>query len=397
LILLISFIPPASCLSASVPRSATILLPGYLGTALRDVHTGARIYMNLVRVALKPCVLALYHTELETPPGPEAEADGILRDVKVIPSLFTVDVYATLICKLESRPDHRVIALGYDWRYGPYSAVQMLGATVDRLRREGTRQVDIVAHSYGGAIAAYYLAYGTQVSERAVLDWSGARNIRKAALLGTPFQGGFIMFRNLVRGITLPLLRRLFPSEAVASYPANYHSLPFGPLRLYNWTGRPWATSAFDPEFWTTWNLGLMANRGLPETIRSNRAAFIREQLASAKRFGERLQFSETPVAPDPWTQILGVIGNGTPTEDSAYYKLANGGLSFVFSSDDPSRFALPAGKLLKDGDRNVTVESATLPGRLRSLAKTKFVQVRHEHLVTNPRVQDMVMDFLSH
>jgi pimeloyl-ACP methyl ester carboxylesterase len=383
-------------LSVEVPRSATILLPGYLGSALRDVHTGKRIYMNLARVALRPSVLALYHAELETPRGPEVEADGILRDVKVFPGLFTVDVYATLIRKLESLPDHRVIALGYDWRHSPYSAVQTLGAMVDRLRSEGITQIDIVAHSYGGIITAYYLGYGTQAPERAALDWSGARNIRKIALLGTPFRGGFIMFRNLIRGIGLPVIWRLFPREAVASYPSNYHLLPFGTIRLYNWTGRPWAISALDPEFWINWNLGLMANQDLPAAIRSNRASFIRKQLASARRFGERLQFSETPIAPDPPTRILTVIGNGAPTEDSAYYKPSGGDLTFVFRSDDPKRFALSESTLLQDGDNKVTVGSATLPSRLRPLAETRLVRVCHERLVTDSRVQDMVLDFLD-
>jgi pimeloyl-ACP methyl ester carboxylesterase len=393
--LLVRFFPPATCLSAEVARSATILLPGYLGSALRDVHTGQRIYMNLARVALRPNVLALYHAGLETPPGPAVEADGILRDVTVIPGLFTVDVYATLIRKLESLPRHRVVTLGYDWRYDPCCAVQSLGATVDRLRSEGITQIDIVAHSYGGMIAAYYLGYGTQAAEAAMLDWSGARNIRQATLLGTPFRGGFNMFRTLIRGINLPVIWRLFPREAVASYPSNYHLLPFGPICLYNWNGRPWTISALDPEFWITWNLGLMANRDLPQAVRSNRAAFIREQLASARRFGERLQFSETPVAPDPPTRILNVIGNGLPTEDSAYYRPSGGDLSFVFSSDHPDRFALPESKLLKDGDKSVTVESAALPGRLQSLAETRFVHVLHERLVTDSQVQDMVLDFL--
>lgn len=377
-------------------QSATILVPGYLGSALRDVQTGRRIYMNLARVALKPSVLALYHSELGTPTGPEVEADGILRDVKIIPGLFSVDVYATLIRKLESLPDHRVFTVGYDWRYGPYSAVQMLGAAVDRLRSQGIHQIDIVAHSSGGIVAAYYLGYGTQAPESAVLDWSGARNIRKTAMLGTPFRGGFIMFRNLIRGISLPVIWRLFPREAVASYPSNYHLLPFGPIRLYNWTGRPWTISAFDPKFWITWNLGLMANRDLPEAIRSNRAAFIHDQLASAKRFGERLQFSETSSTPNPPTRIFNVIGNGTPTEDSAYYKPSGSELNFVFSSDGPNRFALPESKLLKDGDKNVTVESATLPGRLKPLAETRLVHVGHERLVTESRVQDMVLEFLA-
>jgi pimeloyl-ACP methyl ester carboxylesterase len=352
--------------------------------------------MNLPRVALRPSVLALYRAELETPPGPDVEADGILRDVKVLPGLFTFDVYAKFIRKLESLPDQRVVTLGYDWRYGPYSIVQILGTTVDRLQSEGITQIDIVAHSSGGIVTAYYLGYGTQAPERAVLDWSGARNIRKAALLGTPFRGGFIMFRNLIRGINLPVIWRLFPKEAVASYPSNYHLLPSDSIRLYNWAGRPWDISALDPEFWITWNLGLMGNRDLSDVIRSKRAAFIREQLTSANRFGKRLQFSETSIAPDPLTRIINVIGNGTPTEDSAYYRSSGGDLRFVFSADRPSRFALPESKLLKDGDKNVTVESATLPSRLQSLAETRLVQVQHERLVTNPQVQDMVLDFLG-
>ncbi len=391
-------IPPEERLCGEAQRSATILLPGYLGSELRDVQTGRRIYMNLAQAALRPSVLALYHGKLGTPPGPQVEADGILRDVKVIPGLFTVDVYATLIRKLESLPNHTIVPVGYDWRHGPYLAVQIVGAAVSRLRREGFTQINIVAHSYGGVVAAYYLGYGIQPPESAALDWSGARNVRKIALLGTPFQGGFIMFRNLIRGIGLPIISRLFPTEAVGSYPSNYHSLPFAPIHLYNnRTGREWTVSALDPEFWITWNLGLMAKRNVPKAIRSNRATFIHEQLASAKRFGDRLQFSERSDSPAPIIRIFNVIGQGTPTEDAAYYRPSGGELNFIFSSDNPNRFGLPVEQLLKDGDRNVTVESATLPNRLQSVAETRFVNVGHEQLVTDRRVQDMVLDFLLH
>lgn len=377
-------------------RSAVILLPGYLGSGLRDKQTKKEIYMNLARVALNPCVLALNQESLGAPVGREAEFDDILRYVQVIPGLYKRDVYGSMIDRLSTLPESEVEVLGYDWRMDPYDAVLKLGEAVERLRANGVTQIHIVAHSLGGLIAAYYLAYGTQPPETAQLDWSGSRYIEKLVLLGVPFRGAFFMLKIILRGIDLPLINRLFPAGATATYPSNYFALPLDAVRVYDYGGKPWKLPIFDLDFWQRWNLGLMAD-DVPKIVRDNRVVFLRTQLHKAQQFMKLLQFSENSnFQINPATRILSFTGYGTRTSDSAYFSTSKDTIEFLFDSDRPSHQGLTALRLFSDGDGSVTLDSARLPGPLQAIANSRFVEINHVRLSTDRRLQNQIVDFLQ-
>ena len=140
----------------SNPHRAVVFLPGYMGSFLRDKNTKERVYVSLESILINPGTLSLYQKELDTPAGPELELDGVMDNVA------GVDVYGSMMDKLKTLPGTEVVPFGYDWRQDPYEAVTQLGHVIDGLKAKGMTEIDLVAHSGGGWVVSYYLAYGTQ-------------------------------------------------------------------------------------------------------------------------------------------------------------------------------------------------------------------------------------------
>ena len=90
----------------------------------------------------------------------------------------------------------------------------------------GKKDISIVAHSMGGLIVSYYLRYGTQDIESAVENWKGAEDLQRVVLAGVPFLGVMNSFRNMNFGVTVGWNSSLLSSEAYASFPASYYTLP---------------------------------------------------------------------------------------------------------------------------------------------------------------------------
>ena len=385
-----------TCFAVETPSSAVIVIPGYLGSALRHKVTKKRVFVQFPRILLNRPALSLYQDTLGTPPGPEVEADGILGSVTVIPRFYKNIVYDALINRLQSLSNAEVVGFGYDWREDPIKAVQSLSKLIDQLHSDGVQRIDIVAHSGGGLVAAYYLGYGTQSPETAALDWAGAKKINNVVFLGTPFRGGFKMFENIFRGVNRSLIRRMFPAEAAASYPANYSALPMGLTRFYDWDGQPVDIDLRNADFWKDWKLGLLAPTELPQEVQDNRVQFVTEQLSNGRRFMDLIQFSQEQTESAPPIRILSVVGHGIPTPNSVYYRKSDCATELLFDTDNPAQFGLSKKKLRTDGDGIVTIESSKIPGKLGPLTDIFDVVVDHKGLITDPEVAERVVKFLT-
>src|SRR5262249_10446963 len=125
-------------------------------------------------------------------------------------------------------------------------------------------------HSMGGLVARYYAMYG----ERDVLDdpnprpdWSGACNLGKIVLMGTPNEGSMYALRALLRGYSVLdngkphggfarkfgrklLVARMGPRE-VFTAPAVYQLLPAQPnARFFDDRFNPLPVGLYDVETW---------------------------------------------------------------------------------------------------------------------------------------------------
>jgi len=129
---------------------------------------------------------------------------------------------------------------GYDWRRD----ISENAAELHQRILEGQQQVregrglpadehvkvDVVAHSMGGLVLRYYLRYGpaplADDGSLPELTWAGAKNVRKAILIGTPNAGSAKAIEQLVEGLNLNPLFPNYRPVLLGTMPAIYQLLP---------------------------------------------------------------------------------------------------------------------------------------------------------------------------
>src|SRR5262249_41351410 len=138
----------------------------------------------------------------------------------------------------------------YDWRQDNVANAHELGELIKRIVKSTPTEpdrpslppcpdhkVDIIAHSMGGLIAQYYVAYGdaelpADGAAIAVPTFAGAEYVRRLVLVGTPSRGshqvlrfftdGFDEYEHHGFGIGRDLGRAV-----LATFPSAYQLLPF--------------------------------------------------------------------------------------------------------------------------------------------------------------------------
>jgi pimeloyl-ACP methyl ester carboxylesterase len=377
-------------------RPVVVFIPGYYGSALKEVGSDRRVFLTVRQLLFKSEALSLFQSELDTPPGPPLEVDGVLDSIRIFGNPISYDVYGDLqknLGKWTNTRDARVIPFAYDWRTDLPRAASELATLVKSLKVKGAPRVDLVAHSMGALLAAYYLGYGGNDFEKTTFNWEGAKEIEKAVLLAPPFRGVFSIFRNMQRGAP-PLLGNgsLLPSETVASFPSSYQLLPLPNARALTFDGKPVDLPVGDPKFWRERNLGLLARASGSETVRSKRVEFTEREVLRAAKFAERVQFNSAP-GPCP-TKILQVVGTGHPTIDTAYFDPKTG--EFIFDRDKPKKRGLDEGALSADGDGTVSATSAKLPAAFESNATVHFSKEGHAGMFADKNIEKALEEFLK-
>ena len=362
---------------------AVLFLHGYYGSALQGKDNGRRYFIHIPTVLYGAFPIALEAEKLGIGKDPEMKVEGLLSQVSFL-SLYRNDVYGSFLGALAETK--HVPAFAYDWREDLFLAVKELDRAVDRRLAEG-KTVSLLAHSMGGLVTAYYLAYGATPPEEAVLNWAGASKVKRAAFFGTPFQGTMSAFRNMIWGTGYPWNRNLLPAHTVASFPSSYHLLPFGRALMKTQDGSEDEIPIRDPEFWRAHQLGLLNGKAAPAKAK-DRLAYTSKQLGRAYRFHQLLQIK---AAPPQDFRVLQVVGTGRPTLAKGY--AANG--EFLFLPRHLKKQGLGLKALEEDGDGTVTAASASLPPGLASCAKVVHTAYSHDKLFLDPKVKEEILAFL--
>ncbi|WP_157621446.1 esterase/lipase family protein [Salisaeta longa] len=212
-------------------RGARLLaLPMQRGKSLRQltdsVYANGALQSIRLRVAGLPIKLGAYVNIMRTLGiGGYRDASGALNEVNYGAEHFTCFQFA------------------YDWRRDNVENAQRLHAFIQEkkayLRKEYKErygvtdpniQFDIVAHSMGGLLLRYYLRYGAQDLPRdgslPTLNWAGAQQVDRVALVGTPNAGAAKALYEMAHGKDLSPVTPTYPAALLGTMPAAYQLLP---------------------------------------------------------------------------------------------------------------------------------------------------------------------------
>ncbi|MBS3755322.1 MAG: hypothetical protein KGY56_06445 [Desulfobacterales bacterium] len=317
-------------------------------------------------------------------------ATGPLQKIRldVLGMAFSVDVYRQILQTLGVggfrdqvvRPGqidygsehYTCFTFFYDWRKDIVENSRQLDkflsetaeyvATEDKKRgiRRKELRFDVVAHSFGGLIARYYLRYGAadvcKSDDPPRVDWQGGRYISRLILVGAPNTGAAEALQSLLNGWQYSWLMPRFQPALIATFPSVYQIMPRPRHQIFtDASGSAVEVDLYDVDFWERNNQGIFSAGQekylrylLPEAQvpRKTARSYVRAMLIRARRMHKALDVSPEKDCP---AEIYLFTSNTVPTRNRVELIGAPGLYRAVFEDKD----------LYAPGDGTVTTANA--------------------------------------
>lgn len=395
--------------SNTIQQNTIIFIPGYYGTALKRDATNKRTWLTAWELILGNNTLALDEIGLEIPGAEPYSPDGILKQINLIPGLFSIDIYGDAIDKLNTLSGFKVIQFTYDWRRNNMLAIKKLGELVDQLKKTNNNgKIIIVAHSMGGLITSYYLRYGIQPLKSAQENWAGAKKIDKVVMAGVPFRGVVSVFRNMQIGSQFGLNKTLLKSHAIASFVSSYQTLFLDPDKVLNNQLEPYS-GVHDAQTWKQHHWGLMNNDSdASEEAMKQRYQFLQKSLNESRHF---LNLINAPDEIDTFrkdtfrketfsTPLFYIQSNSRKTLGKMIVYQNQQTFRLIYEDEELERlFQHQKISLFVSGDGTVSTVSAQLPATYQATADQltiKIIDAEHSKLYSDTRIMKQVIDFIK-
>ncbi len=251
-------------------RNPIIVIPGILGSNLRDAETGRQVwgafqgnYANpstpdgrrLIALPMKEGVPlrelrdgvrsdgALGHLKIELL-GLPFEAEAYAHVLKTLGVGGYRDESLGLTGAIDYGDDHYTcFQFDYDWRRDNVENARRLHEFILQKRlyvqkeiekRYGVKdkdvKFDIIAHSMGGLVARYYLRYGAADlpvdGSLLPITWAGRKHVDRMVLVGTPNAGSAHALTQLVEGIQFASVLPRYSAAILCTFPSIFQLLP---------------------------------------------------------------------------------------------------------------------------------------------------------------------------
>lgn len=295
--------------AGAAAQPPVIVIPGVLGSRLRDARSGELLWPGSLRNLLfgdqAQLALRIDPDSLEVLPD-SLVADGLFEQA------LGQDYYGQILRTLArdggfvparagegcEHLQRRYYVFAYDWRQDNVVTARKLDALIEQIRRDcadPALKVDVVAHSMGGLVTRYFLRYGTRdVLDGNTLDptMDGSHKVRRAILLGTPNLGSVGSLEGFLDGRRIGFSR--VPPEVLATMPSVYQLFPH-PLNawLVKPDGEELLRDLFDVTLWQRFQWAIfdphvrakLAAQGADEAALRVRERYFEKRLERARRF----------------------------------------------------------------------------------------------------------------
>ena len=428
-----------------VDRNPIIVIPGVMGSRLKDAESGRVVWGAFTGGSINPRTTR--GARLVALPMREGAALSELTD-HVVPdgaletltlSLFgipiTLNAYAHILRALGTGGyrDQQLAEAGainygeghftcfqfdYDWRRDLSENAGLLHAYIlekrayveqELARRFGITDAqvkfDLVGHSMGGLLARYYARYGGEglPEDGSVppVTWAGSEYVERVVLIGTPNGGAIEALYDAVKGFKLgPFLPRYEPA-VLGTMPALYELLPHPEHRMVVDAANPeQALDVYDPALWDRVSWGLLSPKQdqvlkklLPEA--KDREArrrialdHVRKSLRRGRQFAEAL---DQDVPPPEGLSLHLFAGDAVPTYATVAVDLETGRLEVI--REAPGDGSVTRSSALKD-----TREGGEWSRQLVSPIQWKnimFLFTDHMGMTKDPAFIDNILFFL--
>ncbi len=352
-------------------RNPVILIPGILGSQLKDEATGTVVWGAFDAKSANPRsapgrrLIALPMTGDRTVPL-ENLRDGVKAtevlsrvQVKLLGIPVELRAYSNILRTLgaggyrdpaityfdavDYGDDHfTCFQFAYDWRRDLAENAALLAQFIEEKKLYVERelkerydvdrdvQFDLVAHSMGGLLARYFLRYGDEPlpegGEQPTVTWKGAEVVDKAILVGAPNHGSVKALEQLAFGWKPAAFIARYPAAMLGTMPGPFQLLPRTRHQTVVDSGSRTETAAdlYDVELWKQqeWGLAdpqqaevlahLLPEIDDPAERRQVALAHLERLLERAKEVNAAL---DQPAERPPGLELYLVAGDAQPTD----------------------------------------------------------------------------------
>lgn len=366
-------------------RNPVIVIPGILGSKLRDADSGGIVWGAFGPGGANPKkphgarLIALPMREGTTLNDlrDQVHSDGALDRVRItlLGLRLQLKAYFYILSTLGvagyrddqlgqagaiqyGKRHYTCFQYDYDWRRDIVESAKQLHAFImdkrayvqgETKKRHGIANLnvkfDIIAHSMGGLVARYYLRYGAADlpvdGSLPPLTWAGAKYVETLVMVGTPNAGSIDSFISLVQGKKVAPLLPNYQPALLGTMPSVYQLLPRGRhgVLVDAKDSHKRIKDIYDPDLWERMGWGLADPRQEPvlEALlpdigdrfarRHIALDHQRKTLQRAKRLAAAL---DVRASPPTGLSLYLIAGDAVPTEAVVAVDTTNGALKVV-------------------------------------------------------------------